>query len=84
MPPPPHDETPCLPTHCFCWRGVINSEELGCLPGQSNFPEFSGSGWEEESVHSYSMCPPDIADVEFAGVNTFECLKFTHLGKLKG
>lgn len=75
MPPPPHDETTCLPTHRFCWRVVINSEELGSLPGQSDFPEFTGNGWEEESIHSHSMHLPGIADLELGGFfNTFECL----------
>ncbi|XP_009885897.1 PREDICTED: bifunctional purine biosynthesis protein PURH [Charadrius vociferus] len=54
MPPPPRDETTCLPTHRFCWRGVINSEELGGLPGQSDFPEFTGNGQEEETLLSVS------------------------------
>jgi len=67
--PPPHDETTHLPTHRFCWRGVINSKELGHLPGQSDFPEFTGNGWEEDScIHL-----PGIADWELGFFNTFEC-----------
>lgn len=52
---------------------VSSAADLGHLPGQSDFPEFTGNGWEE-SIHSHSMHPPAIADLELGGFNTSICL----------
>lgn len=38
MPPPPCDETTCLPTHRFCWRGVSSKEGVGLLATPLQLP----------------------------------------------
>lgn len=60
---------------------VSSTAESGCLPGRSDFPEFTGKGREEQSIHSLHL--PGTAELEFVFFfTTFEYLKPTHPGKL--